>query len=383
MGAMPSGSREIAIVGVGQTDHGALYTRDSRRDAYGLAAEALRLALEDAGLAKEHVDGLICARVDYNRMADVAGLRAPRVVYGLEGSGRMSGVAVQHAVSLIRGGAADTVALVYGNNGRSVKMRYGGEGGGPTVAYDAAYGMASPGAYVSMMYQRYRHLYRAPEDALAPIAINNRRHASLNPVAVMRKEIDTEEYLASRFIAEPLRLFDYCIINDGGVALILTTAERARSLPKTPVRVAATAASADLTNYYTSTDLFDAACQDVAARVYDESGLGPEQMDCLQIYDNFTPTVLFTLEGFGHAKRGEGWQWVREGRIGFDGERPINTAGGHTAESYMQGWAHHVEAVRQLRGEAGARQVRGCVTAQYMCASPIVTSHVLVAENGN
>jgi acetyl-CoA acetyltransferase len=376
------GLREVAIVGVGQTDHGALYSeRDTERDDHALAAQALAAAVDDAGLDKDEIEGLICARVGYNRMADITGLHSARVVFDLEGSGRMSGVAVNQAVALIQAGVVDTVALVYGNNGRSVKMKYGGEGGGPTVRYDEMYGMTSPGAYVAMMYQRYAQLYGAPDDALAPIAINNRRHAELNPVAVMRKQITTGDYLESRMIAEPLRLYDYCIINDGGVALILTTLERARDLRRKPVRVAATAATANLTNFYTSTDLFGAACADVSELVYSKSGFRPSDMDCLQIYDNFTPTVLFTLEGFGHAERGTAWEWVRSEGIGFDGNRPINTAGGHTAESYMQGWAHHVEAVVQLRGDAGLRQVENCRVAQYMCASPIVTSHVLVGED--
>ena len=379
---MTNGLREVAIVGVGQTDHGALYAeRDAERDDHALAAQALATAVGDAGLDKDEIEGLICARVGYNRMADITGLHSARVVFGLEGSGRMSGVAVNQAVALIQSGFVDTVALVYGNNGRSVKMKYGGEGGGLTGRYDEMYGMTSPGAYVAMMYQRYAQLYGAPEDALAPIAINNRRHAELNPIAVMRKPIGTDDYLTSRMIAEPLRLYDYCIINDGGVALILTTMERAKDLRHRPVRVAATAATANLTNFYTSTDLFGAACADVAERVYSKSGFQPSDMDCLQIYDNFTPTVLFTLEGFGHAERGAAWEWVRNEGIGFDGSRPINTAGGHTAESYMQGWAHHVEAVVQLRGDAGPRQVEDCRVAQYMCASPIVTSHVLVGED--
>jgi len=378
---MSGPATEVAIVGVGQTDFGALYAnKDAQRDENGLGAEALRLALEDAGLRKSDLDGLLTARVRYDRMANVAGMRNPRVVNGLEGSGRMSGVAVQHAAALIRTGQADVVACVYGNNGRSVKMRYGGDTGDQMAGYDLMYGMTSPGASVAMMYQRYKQMYGAPEDALAPLAINNRRNAVRNPVAVMRSEIDTEQYLGARYIAEPLRLFDYCIINDGGVALILTSAERARSLRKRPVRIAATATMGNLTNYYASDDFFYAACQDVGSRVYRESGLGPEDMDCLEIYDNFTPTILFSLEGFGHAEQGSAWEWIRDGRIRLEGKRPINTSGGHTGESYMQGWALHVEAVRQIRGECGERQVSGCDTAQYMCASPIVSSHVLVGE---
>ncbi|MDM0072691.1 thiolase family protein [Variovorax sp. J31P207] len=373
--------RQVAVVGVGQTDFGALYAqKDAQRDEYALGAEALKLALEDAGLRKDELDGLLTSRIGYEHGADMLGLPNLRVVNGLEGSGRMSGVSFQNAVSLIETGQADVVACVYGNNGRSVQMTYGGYTFSPTSRYDAMYGMTSPGAYVGMMYRRYQHLYGVPDGALAPIAINNRRNAVLNPVAVMREEITEAQYLSSRYIADPLRLYDYCIINDGGVAVILTTLDRAKDLRKRPVRVAATAAMGALRNHYTSPDFFYAASQDVARRVYEASGYGPDDMDCVQIYDNFTPTVLFSLEGFNHAPRGEAWRWATLDRIGLKGETPINTAGGHTAESYMQGWGHHVEAVRQLRGEAGARQVADCHVAQYICASPIVTSHILVGE---
>jgi acetyl-CoA acetyltransferase len=228
-----------------------------------------------------------------------------------------------------------------------------------------------------MMYRRYQYLYGAPDDALAPLAINNRKNGALNPNAVMQKPISYDEYMAARFIAEPLRLFDYCLINDGGVVFIVTSAERARDLRQPPVYVTATAATADITNFYTSDGFLYGACKDVADRLYPAAGVGPKEIDCAQIYDNFTPTILFSLEGFGHCPRGEAWQWVRDGRIELGGELPVNTSGGHTAESYMQGWALHVEAVRQLRGQAGPRQVPNCELVQYICASPIVTSHVL------
>jgi acetyl-CoA acetyltransferase len=167
------------------------------------------------------------------------------------------------------------------------------------------------------------------------------------------------------------------MINDGGVAIIVTTAERAKNLKKPPVIISAAASSGDLTNFYTKPDFFDQASRSVADKVYAQSGLSPADMDCVQIYDNFTPIMLFSLESFGFAPRGEGWQWVKDGRIELGGEMPINTSGGHTAEGYMQGWGLQVEAVRQLRGEAGARQVPNCEVAQYICVSPIVTSHIL------
>jgi acetyl-CoA acetyltransferase len=375
---------KTAIVGVATTDFGADYRRrDSTVSAFDLATAALSDALVDSGLTGADLDGLICCRVpSYARMATMIGTRRLNVVNVYEGTGRMSGVALQAAVRAIATGAAEVVACVYGNNGRTAGATYGGGTGEPTgrddtVVYDAMYGMTSPGAYVSMMWRRYQHQYGAPDGALAPIAISNRRNGELNPNAVMRKRITETDYLAAPFIAEPLRLLDYCLINDGGVAFIVTSAERARDLRQPPVYISATAATSDLTNFYTSDDLFYGAGKSLADRVYRDAGIERSDVDCLQIYDNFTPVVVLSLEGLGFCERGTGWEWVRGGRIEVDGELPLNTSGGHTAESYMQGWALHVEAVRQLRGEAGERQVADCEIVQYACLAPISTSHIL------
>ncbi len=371
----------VAIVGVGTTEFGRLYRdRTTYRSAYSLGAQAFTAALEDAGLERDDIDGLICARLpNYTRVADMIGLRRPSYCLSIDGAGRMSAVAVQLAIGAIQSGMARAVALVYGNNGRSAGASYGGEGGGgPTAHYDTAYGMTSPGAYVAMMYQRYRELYSVPDLALAPLAINNRTHAMRNENAVMRAPLTVEDYANSRFIAEPLRLFDYCLINDGGVAMILTSTDIAAKLDRPMVTVRSTASSGDLTNFYTSDDFFQESCESVASRVFSAAGMTTKDVDCLQIYDNFTPTILFSLEGFGYCAPGTAWEWVRDGRIGLGGEIPVNTSGGHTSESYMQGWALHVEAVRQLRGEAGARQVPDCEVVQYICAAPITASHLLV-----
>jgi acetyl-CoA acetyltransferase len=373
-----------AIVGVGTTNFAADYGRDPWRTEYQLGIDALKAALDDAGLTKNDLDGLLLCRIpSYELFGTQAGLRHLKVTNTYEGSGRMAGVVLQHAVALIQTGQAETIALVYGNNGRSAGATYGGEGGagaynaaGNAVLYDQAYGMTSPGAYVAMMYQRYAQRYGVPDGALAPLAINNRRNAQKNPVAVMTGDLTEDDYLASRFITEPLRLYDYCMINDGGVALIVTTPERARDLKQPAVLVQATASSSDLTSHYTKTDLFQQASHDVARQLRERSGYGPGDVGTVHIYDNFTPIMLFSLEHFGFAPEGEGWQFIQNGRIALEGELPVNTSGGHTSEGYMQGWALQVEAVRQARGDAGARQVPGADVSQYICVSPIVTSHI-------
>lgn len=380
-----SNSREPVIVGVGTTDFAALHqSRDPFRSEYQLGLDALQVALDDAGLSKDEIDGLLLCRIpSYELFGTMAGLRSPRVVNAYEGTGRMAGVALQDACALIRAGAAETIALVYGNNGRSAGATYGGveAGGGYNAAgnaalYDLAYGMTSPGAYVGMMYRNYAAKFGVEDGALAPIALNSRVNAQKNPVAVMKKPLSTEDYLSSRYISDPLRLYDYCMINDGGVAIIVTTAERAKGLKQPPVAVRASASEGDLTAHYTKTDYFQAASTRVAQKMEATSGLRPSDIDAVQIYDNFTPMVLFSLEHFGFAPEGEGSKFIQDGRIALDGELPVNTGGGHTSEGYMQGWALEVEAIRQVRGECGDRQVAGAKTVQYICVSPVVTSHI-------
>jgi acetyl-CoA acetyltransferase len=384
------GTTNAAVIGVGTTDFSSIYReKDPFRTEYALGLEALELAIADAGISKDEIDGVLLSRIpSYELFCSSAGLRYPKAVNTYEGAGRMAGVVLQHAAALIDAGLATTVACVYGNNGRSAGATYGGEGGaspynarGNDLKFDAAFGMTSPGAYVSMMYNRYAHDYNVPDGALAPIALSNRKNAQLNPGAVMKDDLTEQAYLDSRFIAEPLRLYDYCMINDGGVAFIVTSVERARDTKQPVVRLVATEGSGDLTNYYTKEDFFRASSEDVAARLKASSGVGPDEIDCVQIYDNFTPIVLFSLEHFGFASTGEGWQFIQDGRIELGGELPVNTSGGHTSEGYMQGWALQVEAVRQLRGDNGDRQVAGARTSQYICVSPIVTAHIFQRED--
>jgi acetyl-CoA acetyltransferase len=238
-------------------------------------------------------------------------------------------------------------------------------------------GFTSPGASAALMWHRYQHEYNAPDDALAALAINNRKNGALNPNAVFQKPITYEEYMHARFIAEPLRLYDYCIINDGGVAFIITTPEKARTLKHPPAYIAASYAASNLRHNYHVQDFWWDSCQDISRRLYKEAGVTPSEINVAEIYDNFTPTTIFALEGFGFCERGKGHEWVRGGRIELGGELPVNTSGGHTAESYMQGHALICEAVRQVRGEAGARQVPNADVATYICAAPITTATIL------
>jgi len=359
---------KICMVGIGTTAYGSFPETDS----YGLGAEALGKAVADAGLTYDDIDGLIVNRIpSYDRFAEIVGLN-PRFTLLTETPGRFSAISLMIAAQVLAAGEASTIALVYGNNGRSQRMMYGGGAG-----TWAPWGMTSPGAIHAMMYRRHMHLYGSTSEQLAHIAVAFRKHAGLNPNAVMRKPITIAEHQASRFICEPLHLFDYCLVNDGAVAWIMTTAERAKDLRRPPVYLSGFARQDTLVESSTpDPELWYPALQRVAAQVYDRAGIARDAVDGLMIYDNFTPTVVFSLEGMGFCPRGQGGEFVRDGTLELGrGRLPTNTSGGHHSESYMQGWALIAEAVRQLRrDECGERQIPDCDVVQYICATNCATS---------
>jgi acetyl-CoA acetyltransferase len=365
-----------AVAGVGTTDYG----RMPEYDAYDLGMWALTNALDDAGLGFGDIDAILINRIpDYQRFCEIAGID-PQLVNLTPGHGRYAGILLDTAVSLVMSGRHETVALVYGNNGRSAGVAYGGaddsygSGGG---ALWFPYGMTSPGAFHAMMMRRHMELFGTTVEQLAEVPMAFRNHASLNPQAVMRERFDLDTYLKARMIAEPLRLLDYCLINDGGVALIVTTPERAKDLRKPPVYIRGSAlqtAFADST--FPPDDFWAGPLASVARRSFGDAGLSHDDMNALMIYDNFSATVLFTLEGLGYCGVGESGGFVEGGTLQLGNRFPTNTSGGHLSESYMQGWALNVEAVRQLRGECGERQVEGATNIHYSAASPVCSSIV-------
>lgn len=354
---------KTSIVGVGNTAYGSF--PDSNSD--GLAAEALNNALEDCGLSKSDIDGVITNRIpSTERFCEMMGLKT-RFSIHTEMPGRFSGISLIQAVQALEAGEANYIALVYGNHGRSQKMAYGG---GETLW--SPWGMTSPGAIHAMMWRQHMHRYGTTSEDLAHVAVAFRKHACMNPEAVMQKPITIEDHQTSRSIADPLRLLDYCLINDGGVAWIMTTAERARDLRKPPVYVSGFARQDRMMESSTpDPDLWYETLQSVAGQVYDRAGISREEIDGLMIYDNFTPTVMFSLEGMGFCPRGDSGRFVRDGTLEQGrGRWPTNTNGGHLSESYMQGWALIVEAVRQVRNELPeGRQIPDCNAVQYICAT--------------
>ncbi len=364
-----------AVVGVGDTD----YAQDWRRaragevcpDSYGYAHLAFTRALADAGLTKGDVDGLVVGpTLAYERTAEVLGLD---VRWAAQADAAMS---VIHGVAAIVTGQADCVALVYGNDQRTAGVQYGGPeamGGAEFLSYIyyAPWGFTSQGALYGLVARRYLEMSGLTPETLGEVAVAQRMFAAMNRNAVMRADLDLADYLAARFVAEPLRLFDYTIVNDGGVALLLVATERAWGLRNArPVSIRGTG-RADLNVDATSlrprlVDFYHPAHARAAERVWTAASCGPEDIDALEVYDSFSIHVPLALTGFGFTTDDEVGHFLASGAVRPGGSLPVNTSGGHLSESYMQGWNHQVEAVRQARGEAGTRQVEDARLVQYV-----------------
>ncbi|WP_421994244.1 thiolase family protein [Roseococcus sp.] len=360
---------KIAFAGIGTSRFGNFPETDS----YGLGCEALNAALDDCGLKPSDIDGLIVNRIPtYERFAEMMGIN-PQYCLLTEAPGRFSGVSLALAAQAIHSGAAKCVALVYGNNGRSNRMMYGGGD-----SQWSPWGMTSPGATHAMMWQRHMHQFGTTHADLGHVSKAFRDHACLNPDAVMHgRPITLEDHAKARPICEPLKLLDYCLINDGAVAWIMTTAERAKDMKRPPVLLSGYARQDAF--HYGSGPADDLWYPNLSATrsVYDRAGIGREDIQGLGIYDNFSPTVLLSLEGLGFCPQGESGNFVRDGALRLGGRWPTNTSGGHLSDSYMQGWGIIAECVRQLRDDCGARQIKDVQAMQYICATNIAQSLIL------
>jgi acetyl-CoA acetyltransferase len=369
----PRMRRAAAVVGVGHTDWVGDWARtragEKPADSYGYAIGALRNALKDAGISRDAIDGIIVGPTTaHERLAEMAGIDA-------RWGGQADAVlAVVQACTAIESGMAEVVAIVYGNDQRTAGTQYGGPeamGGSAFLSYvyHAPWGLTSQGALYAMTFQAYKNARGFTEADLGQVAVAQRGWSSMNPNAIMRKRISIEDYLSSHYVCEPLHLFDYCLINDGGVALIIAEADLAKRISRRPVFIEGVGRF-DLNRGASSLeprlkDFYLPGQKAAAAQSYAVAGLGPEDMDILQVYDSFSVHVPLALEGYGYCDVGEAGKFLRESGIGPGQKLPVNTSGGHLSETYMQGWAHQIECVRQIRGECGDRQVQDCRHVHY------------------
>ena len=351
-----------AIAGIGQTE----FSKESGRSELQLACEATKAALDDAGLSPKDVDGLVTFTMDSNEEADVArNLGIPqlhvftRVPYG---GGAACGTVMQAAMAVATG-VADVVVCWRAFNERS-GMRFGGPGMAaatlpPFLDMYGPYGLLTPASWVAIHARRYMHEYGVTNEHFGRISVVDRAHAATNPAAwFYQRPITLADHQQSRWIVEPvLRLLDCCQESDGGVALVVTTPERARDLRQKPATIVAAAQGAAddgelMTSYYRPdiTGLPEMAV--VAKRLWAASGLGPRDVQTAFLYDHFTPFVLVQLEELGFCGRGEAKDFATIENLSIGGGLPINTSGGLLGEAYIHGMNGVTEAVRQIRGTA-------------------------------
>lgn len=370
--ARSAGPRDAcAIVGVGQT----AYTRGTGQSTLELHLEASLAALEDAGLTPADVDGVMPNDVA-DRYAEEfvlnLGLRGLSFTSTLRTGGASFGSAVQSACLAVYAGVADCVLLPAGRRGYS-DQRVSTGFAKPPPALSAMAEFERPfGNLVSVQWfaqaaQRHMHEYGTKPEHFGSVAVACRKHANRNPNAVMySRPMTLADYEASPMIASPLRMFDCSLETDGAGAIVITSAERARDLAKLPVLVSGFGEGHGNppTSLSQKRDMtFIEGIHAAGQRAFRMAGVGPQDIDCAQLYDGFTWFVLGGLEALGFCARGESGPYVEGGRIEIGGELPVNTHGGLLSEAHVSGVNHFIEAVRQLRREVEPdRQVEGCET---------------------
>ena len=240
--------------------------------------------------------------------------------------------------------------------------------------YYHPWGFSSQGAHWAFMTKRHQLRYGSTEEQLGAVSVAFRKHASMNPNAIMKERFTIEDYMNSRMISSPLCLFDCDIPIEGCTAVLLTTADRAKHLRQPPAYIAGYGQQAvkrpSLATY--TVDDYMACGGSTVSKIWDMSGLGPKDIGAAQLYDGFSPSTYYWLEASGFCGEGEAWQFVQDGRIALNGELPVNTFGGSLSEGRLHGMGHLAEAVRQVTGRAGPRQIEGCEASIALDGSPML-----------
>ena len=357
-----------AIVGVGQSEFSRPKT--GGKSSLVLQLEATKAALADAGLEAGDIDGILpfpnlCTAEELAANLGIENLRFA-VTLQMGGAAPVASLAV--AALAVASGAAECVLIPAGWNGYSGRRARDTitaqtssiPGGGIVRDFYLPYGFAAPPQWYSLMARRHMHEFGTTSEQLGAVAVAMRKHAQQNPAAIMHgKPMTMADYLASPMITAPYRLFDCCLETDGAAAVIVTSAERAKDFAKRPVSIMGAASGRpypadEITN---RRDIFETGLTLAAPEAFAMAGVRPKDVHFAEIYDCFTFEVVQQLEETGFCKRGEGGAFVEGGRIEAGGELPVNTHGGLLSEAHVLGASHIVEAVRQLRGEAGLRQL--------------------------
>ena len=386
---------DAAIVGIGHSSFG----RGLLDSQLSLAATAFKNALADAGIERRDVDGLSIhlgwpIGVDYDRVAEGFGLEI-RYVNQAWLHGRFVTNALQHAALAVCAGLADVVACVTAISFTRERGFLGGPGDvegnreeGGTHGEAPPYGLTAPAGGAALAMQRYMHVYKATSEQLAAVPMTLRRHATLNPRAIMKTPLTLEAHQNARMVVDPLRLFDCCLISDGAVVVLVARADRAKNMRQKPIRITG------MQGVRSGRDEFIfaprglginqqsgrvSASRSIDREVFAKTGIERGDVQGFYTYDAFSPLVLFALERFGYCGAGEAASWVQGGRIALGGELPVNTSGGLLSEAHVGGWNSICEMVRQLRGTAGPSQIADAAVLQWGTAwgdSVILTAGV-------
>jgi acetyl-CoA acetyltransferase len=367
-----------AIAGLGITEMGKVYGRT----ASDFAGEAIALALEDAGLEAGDVDGLL---INVNQSPEMApalqfslGLTDLTLLSAMSAFGSTAGAMLQFAAYAVHSGQASVVACVYADaplrDGVSASQsaysgrRFDAPGfAGLRFAY-GDYGPAN--SMYALALRRHMHEYGTTHDQLGTIAVGQREWAQMNPRAQMREAMTLDDYHASRWVVEPLHLLDCCLVSNGGVAVIVTSPERARDLREPPVYLRGFGQCAPGDTARAGRDPAVHTGAGTAGRLaLRQAGIELADVDVLELYDCYTYTVLVTLEDYGFCDKGDGGAFVADGKLGPGGSLPCNTGGGQLSSYYMWGFTPLAEGVIQARGQGGERQAAR-------------SDHVLVSGNG-
>jgi len=413
-------SRKAHIVGVGESQY-TKWGKIGDITEHALAHQAIMKAVADAGLSVDDVDGLASFAEDRNEAIFIAAelgipeLRFGNMVWMPGGGGGCA--AVSNAAMAVETGQAEVV-VVYRSLCQGQFMRFGhaaelmaNTGGAaaepPPVSFSQAnslmlaamgmvmpFGMLTGAAAFALPFRRHMHKYGTTSEHLGKIAVTFREHANNNPRAVLKdKPLTLEQHQASRMIADPFRLFDCCMENDGACAVVITTEERAKDLAKargrTPVEIVATVQGApkgysfgSFTNANIDDDIYaTGGTEQMANRLWQKADMKPSDIDVAQIYDHFTGSVLMQLEDFGFCKRGEGGDFIDSGALSVKGgSLPTNTSGGSLSEAYMHGLNHVLEGARSLWGES-CNPVKNAKACLVTSAAGVPSSAILLRAN--
>ncbi len=363
-------SKSVAIVGVDESDEIGIC---EGKVSLMLHAEAARNALRDAGIDKSEVDGLFTAGPSVMQLAEYLGIQ-PSYIDSTTVGGSSFVIEVEHAAAAIQAGLCHVALITHGEMGysarrgtasRGVDPRRYADPESPAAQLEFPYGVGGAASTYALAATRHMHEYGTTHEQLAEIAVATRKWAQLNPKAFMRDPLSIDDVLSSRWIAYPFHIYDCCLVTDAGGACVIVSADKARSLPKKPVWLLGSGEATTHQSLINNPDLTQTPARYSGERAFKMAGLTPKDIDVVEVYDSFTYTALVTIEELGFCAKGEGGPFLSNQRTAPGGDFPMNTNGGGLSYTHpgMYGMFLIIEAVRQLRGECGERQVANAHTA--------------------